>query len=121
MKVLSSKIHGILDYVVSVLLIASPWLFGFGVNGHETAIPVVLGITTILYSLLTNYEYSIATVIPFRLHLVLDLLSGLLLAASPWIFGFYDRVYLPHLVVGIAELGVVLLSRPYPGLKAVSR
>ncbi len=115
MKILSTKAHGILDYLMSLLVIASPWLFNFAADGAETSVPVVLGVVTILYSLITNYEYSIATIIPFRTHLVLDTLCGMLLAASPWLFGFNDVVYLPHLVLGVAELAAVAMSRMYVG------
>jgi len=29
MRFIPTKVHGILDYVVGVALIAAPWLFGF--------------------------------------------------------------------------------------------
>jgi hypothetical protein len=115
MKLLSTKAHGMLDYLMSLVVILSPWLFQFASGGPETTVPVVLGITAILYSLITNYEYSIATVIPFGTHLVLDVLSAILLAASPWLFGFNDIVFLPHLILGILELGAVMMSRRYAG------
>jgi len=47
-------------------------------------------------------------------HLTLDLVSGILLAASPWIFGFADHVYLPHLVLGIIEIGASLMTKREP-------
>ena len=104
MRFISTKVHGVLDYVVGLLLIVSPWLFGFAQNGAETWIPVILGIAALLYSLITDYELGVSKVISMRTHLGLDLASGILLAASPWIFGFDDRVYLPHLILGIFEI-----------------
>jgi hypothetical protein len=112
MKVISTKTHGIMDYLMGVVLIASPWLFNFSRDGAGTWVPVVLGASTILYSLLTNYEYGAYRTIPMRVHLMLDLASGMFLAVSPWIFGFNDYVYLPHLVLGIAEVGAVLMTDP---------
>jgi hypothetical protein len=111
MKIISTKAHGVLDYLVGILLIASPWLFNFAQGGPETTVPVVLGITTIIYSLLTNYEYSIANVIPFSAHLVLDTLSAIFLGLSPWLLGFADTVMLPHVIFGILELGAVLMTQ----------
>jgi hypothetical protein len=114
MKILSTKAHGILDYLMGVLLIASPWLFDFARNGAETWVPVVLGAGMVVYSLLTNYEMGASKTIPMRTHLTLDLVSGAFLAASPWIFGFADFVYLPHLIFGILEIGAALMTESVP-------
>lgn len=108
---ISSKTHAILDYLVGILLIAAPWLLGFADDSAATTIPVILGISTILYSLLTNYEYSVARMIPYKVHLTIDFLAGILLLTSPWLFDFSDRVYLPHVIVGAFEIVAVLLSR----------
>jgi hypothetical protein len=51
---------------------------------------------------------------PFSVHMVVDVASGLLLAASPWLFGFADRIWWPHLVVGLIEIAVPLLTGRQP-------
>jgi hypothetical protein len=114
MKILSTKVHGVMDYLMGILLIASPWLFDFNRGGAETWVPVVLGASTIIYSLFTDYEYSVSRSISMRTHLNIDLASGIFLAASPWLFGFNEYVYLPHLILGIAEIGAVLMTDPTP-------
>jgi len=103
-----------MDYLMGVLLIAAPWLFNFARGGAETWVPVILGAGAILYSLLTNYEYSISRTISMRTHLTLDMLSGVLLAASPWIFGFSEFVYMPHLILGILEIGAAAMTQTEP-------
>jgi hypothetical protein len=100
MRFIETKTHGYLDYIVGLLLIAAPWLFDFDRGGAETWVPVVLGAGTILYSLMTDYEMGTSRQISMRTHLTLDMLAGALLAASPWIFGFADYVWAPHLIVG---------------------
>jgi len=110
MRVLSTKAHGIMDYLMGIILITAPWIFNFARGGAETWLPVVLGAGAILYSLITDYEYSISKTISMKTHLTLDLLSGILLAASPWLFGFSEFVYLPHLILGIAEIGASLMT-----------
>ena len=114
MRFISTKVHGILDYLVGILLIAAPWLFDFARGGAETWVPVVLGAGTIIYSLMTNYELGLSKSISMRTHLTLDLGSGILLAASPWLFGFSDYVYLPHLIVGLLEIGASLMTERVP-------
>jgi hypothetical protein len=114
MRFIPTKIHGYLDYIVGLLLIAAPWLFDFARGGAETWVPVILGAGAILYSLFTDYELGISRRLPMPTHLTLDLLSGVLLAASPWIFGFADYVYLPHLILGILEIGASLMTKRQP-------
>jgi hypothetical protein len=114
MRFLSTKVHGYLDYIMGALLIAAPWLFDFDRGGAETWVPVILGAGAIIYSLMTDYEMGATRGISMRTHLMLDLLSGIFLAASPWIFGFADYVYVPHLVLGILEIGASLMTRTQP-------
>ena len=114
MRFIPTKVHGMLDYLVGILLIVSPWLFDFADNGMETWIPVVLGVGALVYSLMTDYELSLNRSIPMKTHLTLDLMSGILLAASPWIFGFADKVYVPHLILGILEIGASLMTKTKP-------
>jgi hypothetical protein len=75
---------------------------------------VILGVSAIIYSLLTNYELGVSRMISMRTHLMLDLMSGILLAASPWLFGFADYVWEPHLILGILEIGAALMTRREP-------
>jgi hypothetical protein len=114
MRFLSTKAHGVLDYLMGIILIAAPWIFGFARGGAETWIFVALGAGALLYSLLTDYEMGAAKVISMPMHLTIDLLSGIFLAASPWIFGFADEVYMPHLIFGILEVGASLVTQKEP-------
>jgi hypothetical protein len=114
MRVLSTRAHGIMDYLMGILLIVAPWLLDFARGGAETWVPVALGAGLILYSLFTDYEYSISKTIAMRTHLALDLVSGILLAASPWLFGFSEYVYLPHLILGIVEAVASLVTERVP-------
>ena len=114
MKIISTRAHGIMDYLMGVLLIAAPWLFGFARGGAETWIPVILGLSAIGYSLFTDYELGVSRSIPMKTHLALDIASGIFLALSPWIFGFSDYVYIPHLILGIAEVGAGIMTNPTP-------
>lgn len=114
MKIISTKMHGYLDYIMGLLLIAAPWLFDFAAGGAETWVPVLLGAGTILYSLFTDYELGMSRKLSMRTHLGLDLAGGALLAVSPWLFGFADYVYMPHLILGILEIGASLMTKIHP-------
>lgn len=103
-----------MDYLMGVVLIAAPWALGFADGGAETWVPVVLGISAILYSMLTDYELGAVPVISMPMHLGLDALSGVLLIASPWLFGFADLVWIPHVVLGALEVGAALMTQTRP-------
>lgn len=110
MRFIPSKIHGLLDYLVAIVFICLPWMLRFNGPNEATYVPVTLGILTILYSLITNYEWGVRKIIPMGMHLTIDLVAGLILALSPWIFGFVSYIYLPHLLLGILEMAVALTS-----------
>jgi len=112
LRIIPTKVHGVLDYMAGLLLIALPTILGFDSQLTETWVMVILGIITLLYSIVTRYELSFASLISMRTHLWLDFLSGVVLAASPWLFHFSERVYLPHVVFGLGEILIVLLTNP---------
>lgn len=111
MRFISTRVHGVLDYLMGMVLIAAPWMLGFADNGPATWVPVLLGVGAIVYSLFTDYELGAFRAISMRGHLWLDALSGIFLAASPWLLGFSDYVSTPHLVLGIVEVIAALFTR----------
>lgn len=121
MRFIPTRIHGYIDYLMGVLLIAAPWLLGFAAGGAETWVPVVLGAGVILYSLLTDYELGAVHTLSMPTHLWLDGLGGLLLLASPWLFGFADLVWVPHVVLGLLEIGAALTTETVPSYGTTPR
>jgi hypothetical protein len=106
-----------MDYFVAVILVLVPWLLDFAGQNSATYVMVALGLSTVAYSMITNYEWGAAKIIPMPSHLRLDLVSGVILALSPWLFGFNIYIYLPHVVLGVLEVIVSLLTAtiPYEG------
>ena len=47
--VIPTKIHGLLDYAVAIILIALPWILGTHGKNAQTVVPVTLGVLTIIY------------------------------------------------------------------------
>lgn len=110
-----TRVHGVLDYLVGALLILAPFILGFADGTAAQWVPIVLGAAAIVYSLITDYELSVAKVLSVPVHLGLDVASGVLLAASPWLFNFADRIWWPHVLVGIIEIIVPLLTQRHRG------
>jgi len=115
MRFIPTSAHGILDYLVGLALLAAPWLFGFSDNETARWVTMAFGAAAILYSLLTDYEMGVIRAIPMPVHLALDAMSGILLAASPWLFGFSEEVWIPHVIVGVFEIIAALSTETIPG------
>jgi hypothetical protein len=114
MRFIPTRVHGVLDYVVVALLIASPWLFDFADDGAEMWVPIVIGAGVLVYSLFTDYDLSLADIIPMPVHLILDFIGGVVLVASPWVFGFSDEVWIPHVAIGAFEILTALATHTVP-------
>lgn len=117
MDIISVRAHGVIDYIVAVLLVVAPFILGFANGGPAMWVPIILGIVLAAYSLMTRYPYSVAALIPLPVHLGLDVASGILLLISPWLFGFSQLVWWPHVIVGAAEIVIALCTqrRPFSG------
>ncbi len=119
MKFISSKTHGILDYLVGVVMIASPWLFGFANGGPAQIILVIIGILSLGMSLFTDYELGIIKLIPLRFHLNIDVMLGAFLLLSSWILEFAPVISWPHVLLGLLELGAGLFTSHVVAFKTV--
>lgn len=116
MKFLSTRTHGMIDYLVGLLLIVSPWLFNFAGDNISTWIPVIVGAVVIVYSLFTDYEYGLMPEITMRGHMMLEAITGIFLAVSPWVFNFEYFVYVPHLIFGLVLVALSLTTETTPSV-----
>ncbi len=114
MRFIPTRLHGVVDYLVGALLIAAPWLLNFSRGVAETWVPVALGVGALVYSIFTDYELGLVRRLGMGTHLGLDAASGLLLAASPWVFGFSAFVFWPHLILGLFEIVAALTTETTP-------
>ncbi|HEX8329809.1 MAG TPA: SPW repeat protein [Hymenobacter sp.] len=105
MKVISPTVHGILDYGTCAFFALAPSLFDL--HGTYATVCYVLAAGYLVISLLTNMPLGAMRVIPFPVHGKLELVSGLVFIASPWLFGFAnDNETARNLFVGA---GIVFL------------
>jgi hypothetical protein len=114
MRFMSTFLHGIGDYLGGIVLVLSPYIFGFANGGVAQWLPMALGAVVLVYTMFTRFELGVIKIMPVRVHLALDGLGGLLLAVSPWLFGFAGVVFLPHLIFGLLEIGASLTTKLEP-------
>jgi hypothetical protein len=114
MKLISAKAHTIIGLLVGVVLIFAPALFNFTDNNAASMVAMFVGIFIVLNELITTSPLSPLKLIPMKAHIVVDVLTGIFLAASPWLFNFADSnepsQWVPHLIVGIMTAGYALMT-----------
>lgn len=115
MPALSTRVHAYLDLLLALALASSPWWGGFAGLNPETWIPVGVGTAIVVYALATDNELGLVKRLQMPLHLWIDALAGIFVAASPWVFSFDQRVWIPHLVVGVLLLALAIVSHTIPG------
>jgi hypothetical protein len=107
----STKAHGILDYLSVGTLLALPRMMGWSANVTRLLTFAALG--TLVYSLTTRYEFSITKLLPMKTHLLLDAMSGVMLGSSPLIFNRENPMVKRALIgLGLFEISAALLTKP---------
>ncbi len=114
MRFIPTRFHGILDYIVGLVLILAPWLFDFSDNSYATWTLVIAGIVVLGQTIMTDFEVGFIKKIPMQTHLMMDFGLGVILALSPWMFGFAEEVYTPHVVAGIFSILASLTTHRVP-------
>jgi len=99
-KIKRIKIHSYTDYAIALLLIASPWIFSLRANEMESKIMVTVGLGTLLTNLITNHKFGLAKIFKIKTHYKIDMFFGWFLFVSPFLYGFFGDVLLPHLLFG---------------------
>lgn len=113
MHIISSRVHTWIGLVVGVVLVAAPWILGFDDHAAPRAVAVGVGLFIIVNELVTTSPASPLKIVPMRIHVMTDVVTGLFLAASPWLLSFADldvNAWVPHLVVGLLVAGYALVT-----------
>lgn len=109
------RAHGVLDYGYSLLLAMAPWLFQFSAEAAPRDTAVALGIMALMWSVATDYPLGMIRLLPFRAHLWLDAIAGMVLVLAPWMTPMSDKARLVLVGFGVVALIVNLLTRrPHP-------
>lgn len=98
---ISTAVYGVLNYIIALTLIASPWLFGFvNVSSAALLLPMYIGWLQLIMAIFTNNETGFIKQFPIRIHFVLDVLMGFVILVSPWLYTFSSKVFWPQLILG---------------------
>jgi hypothetical protein len=109
MRVVPTLFHGIVDYLVGILVIALP--FFLELTGGPRVVLVIPGVAVILYSFLTDYELGAVRFLRIRFHLLLDALFGISMLISPWLFDIPADRRWPVYLVGALALVLAMITQ----------
>lgn len=117
MRFIPTKAHAAMDYLGGLMLVVVPlfWLNDSAIPEAAIWTPVVIGALILAQSMITDFELSLANLMPVPAHLMMDGLVGAAMLASPWVFGFADVVWIPHVVIGLALIGAALTTHTTRG------
>lgn len=109
-------LHGVLDYLWALAYWFAPEAQGFADDEAATVFSKIRAGSMVPASLMTRYELGVIKLIPFNVHLLLDLAGALVGLAAPWLLGFAKNEKARNATLGFAlfELGAVLLSKRDP-------
>lgn len=119
-KLIPTRVHGVIDYLMGILFLILPWLLGW--SQPATWLMWILGAGILISSLLTNYELGALKLIPVPAHLGLDILVGLVLVGAPFLFlNEGTSASAGYLILGLVEGSVALLTDTEPGRTLTER
>jgi hypothetical protein len=104
--------HGIYEYLLGVLFIASPFLFDYD-SAAGTGIAIAVGVALIVLAATSADSTALVRRIPGMVHVTIDVLLAIFLIAAPFLLGF-DGEAAPRnffLVFGVAHLLVCIGTR----------
>jgi hypothetical protein len=109
-------VHGVLEYVVGVLFVAAPFLFGFTASAAPTAAAIVIGLLLLAFTATSALPTGLVRSITTGVHVTVDLVLAVLLVALPFLLGFADEGAPTALfiVVGVLHLLMTIATRFSP-------
>ncbi len=105
MRLIGAWSHSIIDYLMVILMVIGPSVWGFA--GRQATLAYVLAATLFILTLLTRHPLGVMKIVRFPLHGAVELLLVLLLLILPWLANFARGVHSRNFYVGI---GVLMLA-----------
>ncbi len=90
MKILNSKLHGIIDYIVVAFLWLSPYLFNL--PAYTSWFTYAIGGVHFLLTIFTNFKYGIIKIVPLNIHGHIELLVSIVLVPLAFYLGSIDGI-----------------------------
>ena len=105
-------VHGVVEYLAAILLIAAPFLFSFD-EDTATAVSIVAGVLVLVVTAFTALPTGLVKSIPVQAHALLDYVLAALLIAAPFLFTFTEdgTATAFFIVLGVVHLVLTIATR----------
>ncbi|WP_372366719.1 hypothetical protein [Candidatus Uabimicrobium sp. HlEnr_7] len=112
-RFITKEIHAVLDYPVAVVLMGAPFLFKLG-GSHDLALwlSVCTGVAALILTIFTDHFLGVFRVLPYKFHLAVDFIVGVVFVVAPFLLGFSGVDSLFYWIIGATVLCVVNLHKP---------
>jgi hypothetical protein len=119
-KPISTRTHGILDYLTAAKLATLPGMLGF--SERTTRALQMMAIGKLCYSMLTDNELGLVRLLPMKAHLAMDALNGVALAALPYLLDEDDAAARAVCIgAGLMELSSAAMTQTQPSARNYPR
>ena len=113
---ISTTLYGVINYVCAIVLISSPWLFGFAhLGGAALFMPMLIGWLQLIMAIFSDNPLGFIKIFPMQMHNCLDVLAGSFLLALPWTYDFSGKIWWPHFLFGalLCINGIFVQKSPF--------
>jgi hypothetical protein len=119
MGFVTKKMHALLDYPVAIALMVLPFVLPLG-SSHPFAqyLSALTGVAALFLTLLTDHSLGVIRVIPYKGHLAVDALVGVVFILAPFLFSFQGLDAYYYWANGAAVLAVVSLHKSEKAITA---
>ena len=106
MRTLSAWSHGVIDYVIFILLVTGPSISGFA--GKQATLAYILAAVLFILTICTRFPLGVVKSIRFPIHGAIELLLAILLLILPWIANFARGIKSRNFYVAIGLLMLIV-------------
>lgn len=122
MRFVTRTMHAYLDYPVALSLMVLPFVLGLGVsNPLAKWLAVGTGVAALILTVFTDHELGVFRILPYGLHLTVDVLVGVVFLVAPLVLGFQGLDAAYYLANGAAVLVVCGLHKPEMAMRNAIR
>lgn len=112
---ISTTLFGYINYVLALVMMSSPWLFGFAhFGGAAFFFPFMFGWFHLLMAIFSISKAGMVGIFPIQMHCTLETITGFVFVVIPWMYGFHAKVWLPHVIMGIVLLILGIYTKNSP-------